>query len=170
MEQLWSPWRSKYIDNFKHKDGNDLDCFLCYAAQNPDKDHETMVIYRKKHCFVIMNKFPYNNGHLLIAPYNHNGEIESFDDEVLSEIMLTVRDSTRIIKSLYNPHAFNAGMNLGRAAGAGVPDHLHFHVLPRWNGDTSFTATIADVKVISYSLEESYHEIRNAFIDKFGAY
>lgn len=169
MEQLWSPWRSKYIDKFKHSDDSE-ECFLCAAAKNPSDDEETMVVYRKEHCFVIMNKFPYNNGHILIAPYNHLGDFVAFDDHILKEIIITAKESIQILTEIYHPHGFNSGMNIGRSAGAGVPDHLHFHVIPRWNGDTSFTATISDIKVISYSLSESYHSIRNAFFAKYGNY
>lgn len=169
MEQLWSPWRSKYIDKFKHEEDSD-ECFLCAAVKNPHNDIESMVVYRKVHCFVIMNKFPYNNGHLLIAPYIHSGEFTEFDDVILQEMIVTAKESIQVLKDIYHPHGFNSGMNIGRSAGAGVPDHLHFHVLPRWNGDTSFTATISDIKVISYSLEESFLSIRNAFINKFGKY
>lgn len=169
MEQLWSPWRSKYIDKFKNEEDIEK-CFLCEAVEDPKTDLESMVIYRNKYSFVIMNKFPYNNGHILIAPYEHIGDITNFDNDTLTEMILTVRESVDILTKIYNPHGFNSGMNLGRSAGAGVPDHMHFHVIPRWNGDTSFTATISDIKVISYSLEESFHTIRNAFIERFGQY
>jgi ATP adenylyltransferase len=169
MEQLWSPWRSKYIDKFKHNEDGE-ECFLCAAAKNFNNDLDSMIVFRKKHCFVIMNKFPYNNGHLLIAPNNHSGDFTSFDNEILEEMIITAKNSIEVLNEIYHPHGFNSGMNIGRSAGAGVPEHLHFHVIPRWNGDTSFTATISDIKIISYSLEESFLAIRNKFINKFGQY
>lgn len=167
MKQLWSPWRSKYIGTFKdEKDPIDKECFLCTARQYPDgrKDEESLIIGRNEHSFIIMNRYPYNNGHLLVAPYRHVSDFLELRDEELIEINLTIKKLTQVLGNIYCPDGFNIGANIGRAAGAGFPGHIHFHVLPRWNGDTSFTSTIADIKVISESIEDSYYKIKEELV------
>ncbi len=163
MKQLWSPWRSKYIDTFKEEeDPINKECFLCIAKDFPDGelDTQSLILERNMHSFIIMNRYPYNNGHLLVAPYRHIGEYCDLTDEELIEINLTIKRLTGILKKIYHPDGFNIGANIGRAAGAGFPGHIHFHVLPRWNGDTSFTATLADIKVVSESIEDSFFKIK----------
>ena len=157
MDVLWSPWRSKYIDTFKGEDKNgNVSCFLCDAAQSDEKsDKELLIITRRSNCFALLNKFPYNNGHVLIAPCRHVGDMEELTDDELSGLMFLIRDTIKALNEAYSPHGYNAGINLGRTAGAGVPGHLHFHVVPRWNGDTSFMAVLSDVKVVSQSLEDT---------------
>lgn len=164
METLWSPWRSKYIGTFKDEaKKSEESCFMCDAVRSEGKDKELLIQKRYKHCFVIMNKFPYNNGHLLVAPNRHVGDILELNSEELNEIHHAIRDCIKAIKSAYNPHGFNIGVNMGRVSGAGLPGHIHYHVLPRWNGDTSFVSTLSDIKVVSIGLEESYQDIKKFF-------
>jgi ATP adenylyltransferase len=164
MEKLWSPWRSQYIGTFKNENKSKVDvCFFCKAIESNKVSSDNLVVYVGDKAFVIMNKFPYNNGHLLIAPKRHTGEITELSDDEMFEIIKLQQISVRVLSEIYNPHGFNLGANLGRAAGAGVPGHLHYHVLPRWNGDTNFMPILAETKVLSQSLEESYKLISSAF-------
>lgn len=164
MDQLWSPWRSQYIDSLTDTNNKqNSGCFLCDAMHNPDKDEENLVVARREHCFVIMNRYPYNSGHILIVPMQHTGDMAALSGNHLACIMNTIRESTVIMQELFSPDGLNIGANIGRAAGAGLPDHIHFHVLPRWNGDTNFMATFADIKVVSSSMEETRSKLTAAF-------
>lgn len=166
MEVLWSPWRSKYIERFKDEDKHkDEVCFFCEAAESPDRDKELLVVARRDKCFAMLNKFPYNNGHALIAPYEHIGELKDIDAEVMLDMMNLVKETNEALEKMYSPHGFNVGINLGRAAGAGVPGHMHIHIVPRWNGDTSFTAVLSDIKVVSQSLEDT-QELLTKYLKK----
>lgn len=162
MEQLWSPWRSKYIGSFK---GNNKleECFVCYAIANPYDDSDNLLVARFEHSIVMMNKYPYNNGHLLITPIEHKGKLDDLDLAVRTEIMEVINITTKVIDEVYSPQGYNVGLNAGAAAGAGLPDHLHFHVVPRWSGDTNFTAVLGDYKVINESMEDSRDKLTNAF-------
>ncbi len=164
MDILWAPWRSKYIEGFKDEktDPNNNPCFVCEALNSND-DKKSLVVYRNKNCFVMMNKYPYNGGHLLIAPNKHIATLEDIDDGTLFEMMKTVNLSINALKNLSNPHGFNIGMNIGRVAGAGLPGHLHIHIVPRWNGDTSFISAISDTKVISQTLQETQVALSEIF-------
>ncbi len=166
MEQLWSPWRSQYIQTFGTDAEND-ECFLCAAARLPYQSEQRLVVARGRACFVVMNKYPYNSGHLLVAPYRHIGELESLSPDELSELMLLLRHSSEVLRDIYAPHGINIGANIGRAAGAGVPGHLHFHLVPRWNGDTNFMPVLAEVKVVSESLADARTRIATVFGVKF---
>jgi ATP adenylyltransferase len=167
MEQLWSPWRSKYIGSFKGKDEIE-ECFVCYAIAHPDKDKENLVVARFKHTIVMMNKYPYNNGHLLITPIEHKAKLDDLSKEVRAELMEVVNICTKVIEEVFRPQGYNVGLNAGAAAGAGLPGHLHFHIVPRWRGDTNFTAVIADYKVINESIEDSRDKLAAAFIQYIG--
>lgn len=162
MEVLWSPWRSKYIETFKDESKTE-ECFLCNAANSPEKDKELLVVARAENCFAILNRYPYNNGHVLIAPYRHVGEIELLSDEELFDMMKFVKRGVKALQEEFNPHGYNIGINLGRVAGAGLPGHIHIHIVPRWNGDTSFTAVLSDIKVVSQSLEDTQEILSNIF-------
>lgn len=156
MDILWSPWRSQYIDTFRdEKEKAGEACFLCESVQSPENDAELLVVARRELCFAILNKYPYNNGHTLITPYRHVGQLNELTDDELINLNFTVRETTNALGNIYQPHGFNIGLNIGRAAGAGVPGHLHYHIVPRWIGDTSFTAVFADTKVISESLVQT---------------
>ncbi len=156
MKQLWAPWRIQYIRSPKH-DG----CIFCdFPKEN--RDRERLILYRGKHSFIIMNNYPYNPGHVMIAPYRHVGKWEDLNDEELLEIMKLSQLAVKAIKRVMNPDGFNMGVNLGRVAGAGIDDHVHLHIVPRWNGDTNFMPVVADTKVIPESLQEAYDGLRKA--------
>ncbi len=156
MKQLWAPWRIEYIRSPKH-DG----CIFCDFPRE-HRDGERLILYRGKRSFIIMNNYPYNPGHVMIAPYRHVGKWEDLDDDELLEIMKLSQLVIKALKEVMNPDGFNMGVNLGRVAGAGIDDHVHLHIVPRWNGDTNFMPVIADTKVIPESLQEAYYELKGA--------
>ena len=156
MERLWAPWRMAYIDSEGTKEQG---CIFC-AKSASDKDEENLVLYRSEHCFVMMNLFPYNNGHLMIAPYAHVPSIEQLDPPALTDIMTTAQTCLKALREAMHPDGFNMGINQGVSAGAGIADHVHFHVVPRWNGDTNFMPVLADIKVMPDFLTNTYHQIR----------
>ncbi|MCS7132236.1 MAG: HIT domain-containing protein [Aigarchaeota archaeon] len=160
MRILWAPWRMAYIRLFSSR--KDEECFLCRAAGGDD-DMEKLVVFRGGTCFVILNRYPYNNGHLMIAPYRHISSILDLNEEESIEMINLLKLSIRALKEEYNPDGFNVGLNLGRGAGAGVEDHIHFHVVPRWIGDTNFMPVISDTKVIPEALHETWRRIKERF-------
>jgi ATP adenylyltransferase len=136
---------------------------LCDAVNSENFSSENLLVFRTELSIVLLNRYPYNSGHLLIAPTCHTGDFINLPEENLIDIMLNVQKAVKVLNEIYKCHGFNVGANLGRAAGAGVPDHVHFHVIPRWNGDTNFIPVIADTKVISESLEDSHRIIKETF-------
>ncbi|MDP1677579.1 MAG: HIT domain-containing protein, partial [Bacteroidota bacterium] len=148
MKRLFSPWRSKYISTFKNEKPRKGESLFSRILRE-NKDDKNLVVVRKIHCFVMMNLYPYNSGHLMIVPYQQTSEMSNLSTEELSEIMETISQMIEILKKVLKPHGFNFGANLGRAAGAGVDDHIHFHIVPRWNGDTNFMPTLGEIKVVS---------------------
>lgn len=156
MDRLWAPWRSTYI-GAPAAPG----CFLCAKPQETN-DEANYIIRRGKLFYVLLNAFPYNNGHLMLAPYRHVGDFEALTMEELAELGQLLQETLRLVKQVYHPHALNVGMNLGKAAGAGVPGHLHVHIVPRWDGDTNFMPVIGETKVISESLAQSYAKLKAA--------
>lgn len=167
MEKFWSPWRSQYIDSFKDEKENNS-CIFCKAAVNQNSDTKNLIVYRGEKCFVIMNLFPYNSGHLLIVPYRHLSNFNDLTTEEMSEMMKVVQCSIKALNLVMKPHGFNFGANLGKAAGAGIDDHLHFHLVPRWSGDTNFMPVLGDVKVISQDLLITRQNLENAFHEVLG--
>lgn len=167
MEKFWSPWRSQYIDSFKDEKENNS-CIFCKAAVNQNSDTKNLIVYRGEKCFVIMNLFPYNSGHLLIVPYRHLSNFIDLTTEEMSEMMKVVQCSIKALNLVMKPHGFNFGANLGKAAGAGIDDHLHFHLVPRWSGDTNFMPVLGDVKVISQDLLITRQNLENAFHEVLG--
>ena len=159
MEHLWAPWRMAYIDPSGAKEQG---CIFCVKPQE-DRDEENLILYRGERCFVLMNLFPYNNGHLMIAPYAHVPDIERLDAETLTEIMLTAQKSLAALRAALRPDGFNMGINQGTVAGAGIADHIHFHVVPRWNGDTNFMPVLADTKVMPDYLRNTYRQLKPHF-------
>lgn len=149
-KNLWAPWRIGYIQGLDNKN----ECFICKNVKTPQEDDENFVLWRTKNCITVLNRFPYNNGHLLIAPVRHVPDFDHADDEELLEMMKLIRDAQKVLALAIKPHGFNIGMNFGRCAGAGLPDHLHIHIVPRWNGDTNFVRTCSDTYLISQSLAE----------------
>ncbi|WP_457627824.1 HIT family protein [Persephonella sp.] len=163
MERLYSPWRSQYIETYDKME----ECFLCAAAANPEEDEKRLVLYRGKTSFIIMNLYPYNAGHLMVAPYQHIGDYTQLDQETLCEISKLTQLSIKALRKALNPDGFNLGYNLGRVAGAGLETHIHNHIVPRWNGDTNFMPVIGEVKVISQDLKDIYNKIKKA-IEEIG--
>ena len=161
MEKLFSPWRSKYISSFTNE-AQDSTCVFCNAYGSQD-DAESLIVHRGREAFVIMNRFPYNSGHLMVLPVRHTGEFQSLSPAEHAEMMELLAKSERALGELSKPHAFNLGMNLGRSAGAGIEGHLHWHIVPRWNGDTNFMPTIADVKVVSEDMAEQWKRLQEIF-------
>ena len=157
MDKLWAPWRMEYIKNSDKEDG----CIFCNRL-NADEDKQNLILYRGKSCFIIMNKYPYNNGHLMIVPNRHVGNFLELTDKEHLELDHLLKLSIKALQIAMQPQGFNVGMNLGRVAGAGIDDHLHYHIVPRWNGDTNFMPVIGENKVISESLAQSYEKIRQA--------
>ncbi len=165
MERLFSPWRSKYILTFKNEKPRKGESLFSRILREK-KDNKNLIIVRKNHCFVMMNLYPYNSGHLMIVPYQQTSEMIDLSVEEMSEIMETSSQMIEILKKVLKPQGFNFGANLGRAAGAGVDDHIHFHIVPRWNGDTNFMPTIGDVKVVSEDMKETFKKIKNEITPK----
>ena len=157
MEKLWAPWRMEYILNNDKEDG----CIFCNRL-NKSNDKNNLILYRGKLSFIIMNKFPYNNGHLMVVPNRHLGDFTLLKDDEHLDIDNLIKLSIKALKIAMEPQAFNVGMNLGRCAGAGIEDHLHYHIVPRWNGDTNFMPILGETKVISESLKHSYEKIHKA--------
>lgn len=154
MDQLWAPWRQTYIAAAKTASDKDA-CFICEGLAKQD-DRANLIVQRTRLSVVLLNRYPYNNGHLLIAPRAHKGQLSECTPEELLETMETLRRMLRLLEPVMHPDGFNVGLNLGRAAGAGLPGHLHWHVVPRWVGDTNFMPVLADTRVIVQSLEALY--------------
>lgn len=154
MDQLWAPWRLAYIANPKPPSADDT-CFICRGLAEAD-DRANLIAYRGVHCAVLLNRFPYNNGHLMVAPNAHKGQLQELTDAEALEMQQVLTRLVGILGDVMRPDGYNIGLNLGRVAGAGLPGHLHWHLVPRWNGDTNFMPVVADVKVISQSLESLY--------------
>ena len=159
MERLWSPWRSRYVTGAKDED---RECFLCEHGQS-DEDESNGVLWRGRYMFAVLNRYPYNPGHLMVAPNRHVGDLEELTAEESHELIEATTRSVAVLKEAMNAQGVNAGMNLGSAAGAGVPGHLHQHVLPRWNGDTNFMPTVAETKVLPELLADTYAKLRPLF-------
>lgn len=149
MKTIWAPWRIEYLTREK-----DAGCIFCEKPKE-NRDRENLIIYRDETGFIIMNRYPYSNGHLMAVPYRHTREIGELSDRERLEIMNLTVKCVEILK-VFKPDGFNIGMNLGRVAGAGIDDHIHFHIVPRWSGDTNFMPIIGDIKVMPEYLDETY--------------
>jgi len=158
LERLWAPWRYAYVVSIKEE----KECFLCKAAIDKD-DEANLVVYRGDRIIVVLNKYPYNPGHLLIAPIRHVPSIEDLNDKELFELAKTIRLSKLVLDEVYKPNGYNIGINLGKAAGAGLEGHLHVHIVPRWIGDTNFIVVLSNTKVIVEALNQSYRKLKTAF-------
>jgi ATP adenylyltransferase len=158
VERLWAPWRLEYVQSAGKQD----DCFFCTAAASDD-DEANLVVHRGARAFVLLNKFPYASGHLLVAPYRHGPGFPDLDDEEILEIHKLGAQGMDALAATYRPEAYNLGWNIGRMAGAGVPDHGHMHVVPRWGGDTNFMPVLGDVKVIPEHLATTRTKIADAW-------
>jgi ATP adenylyltransferase len=168
-KNLWAPWRIEYLKSLGAKESQQEQqgegcegegCFLCQYWNDPEQDKANLVLWRTKLCLVVFNRFPYTAGHLLVAPGRHVGEMHGLDDGVLLEMMLLARDGQSVLAEAIRPHGFNIGININRCAGAGLPDHIHLHLVPRWQGDTNFMDVTGHVRLISQELDELYKELR----------
>lgn len=161
FEKLWAPWRMKYIEGIDT--GGDPGCIFCAKPKEHD-DEKNFIVFRGVKCYLILNVFPYNNGHLMVVPYVHTSLLSDLDAETRLEMFDLAGIAVDAIGNTMRPDGFNIGMNIGRSAGAGIADHLHLHLVPRWNGDTNFMPVIGGAKVISEALEDSYRKIRGAVL------
>ena len=157
MKQLWAPWRLEYIEQADEQDG----CIFCRAAEG--EDEAGLVVQRGEEAFALLNKFPYASGHLMVAAYRHVGELAELSDDEIVEVHRLISQGMGALAQLYSPQGFNVGWNLGRIAGAGVTDHVHAHLVPRWAGDTNFMPVLADVKVIPEHLAETRRRVAGAW-------
>ena len=158
MERLWAPWRMQYV-GVEQRPG----CLFCRVIENPDDPDAELVVWRPEGAIVLLNKFPYNPGHAMVAPIVHVSTLEDLDDDASLALMGAVRRTLTVLRGVMNPHGFNVGANIGNAAGAGIPDHVHLHVVPRWNGDTNFMAVIDDVKIVNEALAQTAEKLKRAF-------
>jgi len=153
VKRIWAPWRMGYILGDKPRN-----CVFCKALQ-ADDDAANYVIYRDKRTALMLNLYPYINGHMLVVPYLHVGDLVDLDDETLADMMFLTRKGVQLLRRAVNPHGFNIGLNLGQAAGAGIQDHVHIHIVPRWENDTNFMPVLGDVRVIAESLDDTYSKL-----------
>ncbi len=158
MDYLWTPWRYGYITT----SADPGECVFCAAARNPD-DRASLIVHRGDWNFVILNRFPYTSGHLMVVPYRHVASLEDLDEETAGEMMRLARTGLRHLKTLYRPDGLNMGMNIGKSAGAGIAGHLHLHLLPRWTGDTNFMTVVGETRVLPENLEETWQRVKAAF-------
>jgi ATP adenylyltransferase len=158
--RIWAPWRLEYVKDAA-KDNED-ECIFC-AKPAADDDEANLIVHRGQRCFVILNLFPYTNGHLMVAPYEHVGALQGLDAETVAELMALGQSAMRRLEQVYSPQGYNVGFNQGRIAGAGFENHIHMHVVPRWGGDTNFMPVLADTRVMPQTLQQSYEALRGGF-------
>ena len=156
-ERIWAPWRLEYVKDAS-KDSED-ECIFC-AKPAEDDDEANLIVHRGELCFVILNLYPYTNGHLMIAPFEHVGRIQDIAVETTAEMMALAQRAISVLQNRYEPHGFNVGFNQGRVAGAGVEHHIHMHVVPRWGGDTNFMPVLADTRVMPQTLEQTFESLK----------
>ncbi|MDX1932213.1 MAG: HIT domain-containing protein [Capsulimonadales bacterium] len=165
MERLFAPWRLSYItENKPAADATRPDCIFCHkpTQTGEENDAENFIVYRGPTCFVILNAYPYNNGHLMVLPYRHIARPAEMTPDECAEMMMTTANLTTVLDEVYRANGYNIGINVGSAAGAGIAAHLHLHIVPRWNGDTNFMPVIGEVKVLPETLEQTYRKVRGA--------
>lgn len=160
MERLWAPWRMEYILNEKPEG-----CIFC-LKDGTGRDRENLLLYRSEHSFVMMNRYPYCIGHLLVSPYRHLSDLSNLTDSEMLDLFATVRLSCNVLTAKFSPQGFNIGLNLSKMAGAGVEDHIHMHVVPRWGGDTNFMTVIADVRIMPENILDTYDKLLPGFRDE----
>jgi len=158
VDRLWAPWRSVYVGE-KPKE----ECVFCEKLDaSTDKDQQNYVLYRGDKVFVLLNIYPYSNGHIMVVPKKHVGDLEELNPDEMLELFTVSQLMVRVQRRAYKPAGFNVGINLGKAAGAGIPGHMHMHIVPRWQGDTNFMPVLGDLRVISESLEITYNKLKQA--------
>jgi ATP adenylyltransferase len=161
VERLWSPWRAKYIAS--GVDAQSPACVFCDIGKDTQNDDQNLVVFRGQLNFVVLNLFPYITGHILIVPYAHVEDLDTAAKNLTDEMMDLTKRSETALRAVYQPAGYNIGMNLGSAAGAGIKDHIHFHILPRWSGDTNFMTTVGETRVLPENLETTYAKLRSQF-------
>jgi ATP adenylyltransferase len=161
LDRLWSPWRSEYIASAGEADSTA--CIFCKLRDEPDNDEANFVVHRASHNFVVLNRYPYISGHLLIVPFEHVGELDMAEKLTTDELMDLTKQCQTALRVVYQPDGFNVGMNLGRSAGAGIAAHLHMHILPRWSGDTNFMTSVGEARVLPEELATTYRKLRPMF-------
>jgi ATP adenylyltransferase len=154
MKRIWAPWRMDYVEGKTKESG----CIFCRRAAMDD-DSENLILHRGKHAFVILNLYPYTNGHTMVVPYMHKASLEDLDETTRNELMQLTTEAVTVLQNVYNAENFNIGINIGEAAGAGIAEHIHVHIVPRWTGDTSFMTTSGDTRVLPESLDQSYQRL-----------
>lgn len=159
MKHLWAAWRMKYVTNADHQTG----CVFCNGLAKADGD-QNLILHRARLAFVILNKYPYTSGHLMVVPYAHQASLELLDAPTRAEMMELTTQSLTALQRVYQPQGFNVGANIGAVAGAGVPGHVHLHIVPRWGGDTSFMSTVGEVRILPETLEDSYRRLHAAWL------
>jgi ATP adenylyltransferase len=159
-QRIWAPWRLAYVKDAS-KDSAD-ECIFC-AKAGEDDDEGNLIVHRGTRCFVILNLYPYTNGHLMVAPYEHLATLPELDADTVAEMMALTQRAMTILEDAYNPHGYNVGFNQGRVAGAGVEHHIHMHVVPRWGGDTNFMPVLADTRVMPQTLDQSFAALKGKF-------
>jgi ATP adenylyltransferase len=158
-QRIWAPWRLAYVKDAS-KD-SEQECIFCAKPAAGD-DEASLIVHRGERCFVILNLFPYTNGHLMVAPYEHVATLQDLDGDTVAEMMALTQRAMSVLTDRYEPHGYNVGFNQGRVAGAGVEHHIHMHVVPRWGGDTNFMPVLADTRVMPQTLEESYATLKGS--------
>ena len=162
MDRLYAPWRTEYLTGEKIQG-----CVFCHIAENPDKDDELQVLYRDKDCFVVMNKYPYTPGHFMIIPNHHTDKLEELDSEVWIRMNLLAQKGVALLKDVLNAKGVNLGMNLGASAGAGIAEHIHLHLVPRWDRDTNFITTIGDARVYGTDFDKTFEKLKQKASEYF---
>jgi ATP adenylyltransferase len=158
MKQIWSPWRMTYIEKHEKEDG----CVFCNAQAKTD-GAENLIAFRGKNAYVILNRYPYTSGHLMVIPFAHKPNLEELNADTRAEMMELASRCTTVLREIYKTESFNVGINIGEAAGAGVKGHVHIHVVPRWAGDTNFMSTLGETRVLPEALEDTYKRVRQGF-------
>jgi ATP adenylyltransferase len=163
LERLWAGWRGEYVATADDASKDGDACVFCRILASGLPDVDTYVLWRGEKVFAVLNAYPYTSGHLMVMPYRHVGELDQLDDEEGDELFSAARKAVAAVKQAYDPGGFNLGANLGRAGGAGIPGHLHLHVLPRWNGDTNFMTSVAETRVLPESLATTWRKLSEAW-------
>ena len=164
MDQLWAPWRISYLNETEPAPG----CMFCVKSRE-DRDEANLIVHRAEHCFVLLNLYPYNSGHLMVVPYVHTGDVTTLSSDVSLNLFVTAQTAVTALSEALHPTGFNLGMNLGEAGGVGIADHVHLHVVPRWAGDTNFMPVLADAKVMPELLSATAAKVRTAFDGAHGS-
>lgn len=161
MDYLWTPWRYQYVTKL----GEPVECIFCAIAGDSEHDREHLVVHRATKNLIMLNRYPYTSGHVMVVPYQHVATLEQLPDETLVELIRLGRLAEKHLRALYRPDGLNLGFNIGRSAGAGIAGHVHLHALPRWDGDTSFLTTIGETRVLPEDLSTTWEKLRSVFVD-----